>query len=150
MTEFDVSFDVEAVQVALISEAQTLRTALEARIRAKLSGDILHVRSGALLNSITAESEDDGSCVTVTAGSVGVPYAAILEKGGKTAAHEIVATKAKALAFAVGGAQVFAKSVHHPGSVIKAYGYHASALEESADDIEMGLKEAVLRSLGAR
>ncbi|MGO9007614.1 MAG: hypothetical protein ACLQIQ_08595 [Beijerinckiaceae bacterium] len=149
MTDFEITFDADAVQAALVSEAETLRAALEDRIRAKLSGDVLHIRSGALLNSISSDLEDDGSGVAVTAQSSGVPYAAILEYGGKTAAHEIVAVKSKALAFVMGGERVFAKSVHHPGSVIKAYAYLGSALDEFANEIETSLKDAVLAALGA-
>ncbi len=149
MTDFDIGFDTDAVQAALVEQAEIVRAALEDNIRAKLSGDVLHIRSGALLNSISSDIEDDGSGVTVTAQSSGVPYAGILEYGGKTAAHEIVAVKAKALAFVMGGGRVFAKSVHHPGSVIKAYAYLSSSLEESADEIETSLKDAVLAALGA-
>ncbi|MGP0057841.1 MAG: hypothetical protein ACLPID_00930 [Beijerinckiaceae bacterium] len=149
MMDFEITFDADAVQAALVEQAATLRAALEDNIRTKLSGDVLHIRSGALLNSISSDLEDDGSAITVTAQSEGVPYAAILEYGGRTAAHEIVAVKARALAFVMGGASVFAKSVHHPGSVIKAYAYLASSLEESAGEIETSLKDAVLAALGA-
>jgi phage gpG-like protein len=149
MSDLAAAFDVDAVGAALAGEAEILREALEERIRAKLSGDVLRVRSGALLNSISVDVEDDGAGLTLTAGSSGVPYAAILEYGGKTAAHDIVAVKGKALAFVVGGQKIFAKSVHHPGSLIRAYAYLSSSLEEAAADIEIGLKEAVLAALGA-
>ena len=55
-----------------------------------------------------------------------------------TSYKEIVAMKGKALAFVMGGARVFAKSVHHPGSVIKAHAYLASSLAETATEIEFG------------
>lgn len=145
----DIKFDSEAVQAALVERADELRAALEDRIKQKLSGEVLAVRSGALLDSIDTDLEDDGSGITVTAESTGVPYAAILEYGGKTAAHDIVAMKAKALAFITGGTQRFAKLVHHPGSTIKAYSYMGGSLDELEDEITSGLKEAVLEALGA-
>lgn len=145
----DIAFDAEAVQAALVARADQLRAMLEDRIKQNLSGDVLAVRSGALLNSIATDLEDDGTDVTVTAQSTGVPYAAILEYGGKTAAHDIVAVKGQALAFIVGGAQRFARVVHHPGSTIKAYGYLGGALDELEGEITSGLKDAVLEALGA-
>lgn len=149
MTDFDFGFDIEAVQAALAAEAEALRAELEARIRAKLSGELLRVRTGALLESISTDVEDDGDALDITAESSGVPYAQILEQGGKTAAHDIVAVKAKALAFVAGGARRFAKVVHHPGSVIKAYAYLSGTLDEMSDEMETRLKEAVLAALGA-
>jgi phage gpG-like protein len=149
MTEFDLGFDADAVVAALADQAETAQADLEARIRGKLSGEVLHVRSGALLGSINTEVEDDDGSINITAGSSGVPYAAILEHGGKTAAHEIVAVKAKALAFLMGGARVFAKSVHHPGSLIRAYAYLSGTLDEAAGDMEANLTHAIYAALGA-
>jgi hypothetical protein len=44
----DVEFDAQAVQDALLGQADALRGALEARIQQKLSGEVLQTRSGAL------------------------------------------------------------------------------------------------------
>lgn len=148
MTDVDLGFDAALVKAALIEEAQSLRADLETRIREKLSGEVLNARSGALLQSISAGVEEDGDDIVITAASSGVPYAAILENGGKTAAHEIVAVKAKALAFVAGAAQHFAKKVHHPGSAIKAYHYLSGSLDEISHGAEERLKSAVLRALG--
>ena len=145
----DIAFDADMVEVALVARADRLRALLEDKIKQNLSGDVLTTRSGALLNSISTDLEDDGSEISVTAESRGVPYAAILEYGGKTAAHEIVATKMKALAFIVGGERRFAKTVHHPGATIKAYAYMGGALDEIEGEIRSGLKDAVLETLGA-
>ncbi|MGB6176563.1 MAG: hypothetical protein WBF43_09550 [Methylocella sp.] len=144
----DVEFDAQAVQDALLGQADALRGALEARIQQKLSGEVLQTRSGALAASIISSIENDGSDTSVSISSTGVPYAAIQEFGGKTAAHDIVAVKAKALAFSMGGSQVFAKSVHHPGSTIPARSYLGSSLAEMSDDIESGFKQAILEALG--
>lgn len=140
-------FDTQAVQDALLGQADALRGALEARIQQKLSGEVLQTRSGALAASIVSSIENDGSDLSVSIASTGVPYAAIQEFGGKTAAHDIVAVKAKALAFSMGGADIFAKSVHHPGSTIPARSYLGSSLADMRDDIESGFKQAILEAL---
>ena len=143
----DNAFDAAALHEALVARADALRAMLEDRIRQNLSGDILATRSGALLNSISSDLEDDGTDLVVEAQSAGVPYAAILEYGGKTAAHDIVAVKAGALAFMAGGARHFAKVVHHPGSTFKAYDYMGGALDALQGQITSGLKDAVLEAL---
>jgi len=150
MIGVDVTLNADAVEAALAERADQLRSALEDRIKQNLSGDVLNMRSGALLDSVSSDLEDDGSEITISAKSEGVPYAAILEYGGKTAAHDIVATKAKALAFMTGGGERFAKRVHHPGSLIPAFAYMGSALDALQDEITSGLKEAVIATLGGR
>jgi phage gpG-like protein len=131
----------------LLGQTDALRGALEARIQQKLSGEVLQIRSGALAASIISSIENDGSDTSVSISSTGVPYAAIQEFGGKTAAHDIVAVKAKALAFSAGGSQVFARSVQHPGSTIPARSYLGSSLAEMRDEIESGFKQAILEAL---
>jgi phage gpG-like protein len=143
----DVEFDSQAVQNALLDRADELRGTLEARVQQKLSGEVLQTRSGALAASIISSIENDGSDTSVSISSTGVPYAAIQEFGGKTAAHDIVAVKAKALEFSAGGSQVFARSVHHPGSMIPARSYLGSSLADMRDDIESGFKQAILEAL---
>jgi phage gpG-like protein len=145
----EVEFDSQAVQNALLDRADALRSTLEARIQQKLSGEVLQTRSGALAASIISAIENDGSATSVSISGTGVPYAAIQEFGGKTAAHDIVAVKAKALAFSVGGDHIFAKSVHHPGSTIPARSYLGSSLAEMSDEIESGFKQAILEALAS-
>jgi phage gpG-like protein len=142
-----IEFDAQAVQDALLGQADALRGALEVRIQQKLSGEAVQTRSGALAASIISSIENNGSGTSVSISSTGVPYAAIQEFGGKTAAHDIVAVKGKALAFSAGGSQVFARSVHHPGSTIPARSYLGSSLAEMRDDIESGFKQAILEAL---
>jgi phage gpG-like protein len=145
----DAGLDIVAIEAVLATRAEELRVKLQGKIAQNLSGDILNTRSGALLNSISTEVDDDGLGLTFIAESTGVPYAAILEYGGKTAAHEILATKAQALAFIVGGEQRFARRVQHPGSIFKAYRYIGSAFDALAGELTFGLKDAVLDALGA-
>jgi phage gpG-like protein len=126
-----------ALAAALAAKAGDLASALVDRVKYdKLTGGALNVQSGALQASIVASVSVDADSVSVSVGSEGdVKYAAIQEYGGKTAAHDIAPQKAKALAFLMGGTLRFAKSVHHPGSVIPARPYLGSALDEMRDEI---------------
>lgn len=104
----------------------------------------LKVRSGSLLNSISATKKvytDDKGYIVGEIGSEGVPYAAIHEFGGKTKAHDIEPRNKKALKFQMGGKDVFAKIVRHPGSNIPARPYLRPALAATQDKIlrEFGL-----------
>jgi phage gpG-like protein len=144
----ELEFDTRAVQDALQRQAEFYRDALQARIQQKLSGEILKARSGVLAASIQSSIEDNGSEVAVSLSSAGVPYAGIQEFGGKTAAHEITARNAKALAFRGSGGQVFRRRVYHPGSTIPARSYIGSALADIRDEIRSGFKQAILAALG--
>ena len=62
-----------------------------------------------------------------------VPYSAIHEFGGTTAAHVIKPRNAKALRFFVGGEAVFARSVNHPGSKIPARPYVQPAIDKKRE-----------------
>ena len=126
-----------AIQSALRAKAADLAERLRRHVTDdKLSGQVLRTRSGALKASIAAEVDDDAGQVIARVFSAGdVKYAAIQEYGGRTAPHDIVPDKAKALAFLVHGAPVFAKIVHHPGSQIPARSYLRSALADMGDQI---------------
>jgi phage gpG-like protein len=145
----DDGFDPQIVQDALLEQGGSFAAELEARIQQKLTGEVLQTHSGALAASIFSTIGSDESDTTISVSSTGVPYAAIQEFGGKTSAHEIIATNAKALAFRAGGDLVFAKRVHHPGSNIPARSYLESSLEELRDEIESGFKQAILEALEA-
>jgi phage gpG-like protein len=133
-----------ALASALLAKAQALGEALVDKVRnEKLSGQVLNARSGALRDSIAAEVTSAGGTVSATVASVGdVKYAAIQEYGGKTAAHEILPSKAAALAFVEGGATRFARRVEHPGSLIPERSYLRSSVEEMADAIVAALAAA--------
>lgn len=140
-----------AVQAALQAKAAALAVALTAHVRDdKLSGQVLAVKSGLLRASIASQIEVDGDIVRarVFVGP-GVTYAAIQEFGGRTAAHNILPDKARALAFVVGGARIFARVVHHPGSTLPARSYLRSSLADMAGEITAGLKAAALEAAGA-
>ena len=81
------------------------------------------------------------------ASSGDVKYAGIHEFGGKTPAHDIYPDKAKALAFMIGGKQVFAKVVHHPGSQMPERSFLRSSLSDMRQEILDGLEFAVKGAL---
>ena len=136
------------VRRALHAKIMKLTLQLEAHVKNdKLSGQVLHTRSGRLKRSIKSEVVDRGSIITGKVVSTGVPYAAIHEFGGRTQAHEIVATKAKALSFIMGGKRVFFRRVHHPGSVMPQRSYLRSAMDDMhqqiVDEMAAAVREAV-------
>ena len=137
-----------ALSAALAAKAQTLADALADAIRNdKLSGQVLNARTGALRDSIGVEVVSDGDGIVATIGSFGdVKYAAIQEYGGRTAAHEILPSKARVLAFVAGGAMHFAARVEHPGSTIPARAYLRLSLEEQSDAIVAALAATPIES----
>jgi phage gpG-like protein len=138
-----------ALIAALREKAAELAAALADRVRNdKLSGAVLNARSGALQGSIAADVLADGDGVLASVGSTGdVKYAAIQEYGGKTGAHEILPTKAQALAFIAGGAERFARKVKHPGSLIPERSYLRSSLDEMSEEIVSALAVAAAQAL---
>ena len=105
-------------------------------VRAKLSGQVLNVRTGHLRASIKSQLVEDSTSLFGRVFSDGsVPYAAIHEYGGVTRPHEIVARYAKALAFQWHGEQVFFKRVNHPGSKIPERSYLRSSLADMQNTI---------------
>jgi phage gpG-like protein len=133
-----------ALVTLLAAKAARLADALADKVKSeKLSGGVLNAVSGALRESIVAEIAVESAGVLAQVASLGnVKYAAIQEYGGKTAAHDILPAKGKALAFARGGASVFAAHVTHPGSVIPERSYLRSSLAEMGDEIVAAFAEA--------
>lgn len=133
-----------ALTAALSAKAAELAAALSDMVKNnKLSGAVLNTRSGALRDSIAASVSTDADSILASVGSEGdVKYAAIQEYGGKTSAHEILPVKAEALAFVMGGAQLFARRVEHPGSLIPERSYLRSSLDDMRDEIVAALAEA--------
>jgi phage gpG-like protein len=135
----------DRVRQALSSKVNLLAVALEAKIQQKLSGGVLNMRSGALARSIIATVDESSADVSVRIGPSGdVKYAAIQEFGGTIPPHEIVPDKAKALAFVLGGKQVFAARVNLPAVTMPERSYLRSSLAEMAGEIAEGLSEAVV------
>ena len=125
------------------------------RIQQKLSGEVLHVRTGLLRKSIGRTQAlvlDNEVRSTVGSGAefghASVIYAAIHEFGGVTKPHEIRAKNAKALAFQGRGGMVFRRAVHHPGSRIPARSYIGSTLTEREPDYRESIGGAVADFFG--
>ena len=138
----------DRVRQALSSKANVLAVALEAKIQQKLSGGVLNARSGALASSIIATVDESSAGVSVRIGTSGdVKYAAIQEFGGTIPPHEIVPDKAKALAFAVGGKQVFAARVNLPAVTLPERSYLRSSLAEMTEEIVEGLSDTVVEAI---
>ncbi len=138
----------QAVHDALLQKVTELSLMLEEKVKGKLSDDVLHVRTGNLRRSIFSEVDDQGSAIFGKVASSGdVPYAAIHEFGGKTPAHDILPSKAQALAFVMEGKTVLAKIVRHPGSNIPERSYLRSSLGDMQETIIEGLTQAVQEGL---
>jgi len=108
----------------------------------KLQSSPLHHRSGRLQASIKQQVTQVADLIKAKV-YTNVEYAAIHEYGGKTPPHVIEPKKAQALAFTVGGKQIFAKRVNHPGSKMPERSFMRSSLAENEQKIKDGLTKAV-------
>jgi phage gpG-like protein len=140
------------VLAAVAARSAALADQLLGLVGEKLHGGVLQSRTGALAASVGVEGptlSGDGVVTTLFAGA-DLKYAAIQEYGGVTAPHEILPSRAKALAFLAGGQPVFAKVVHHPGSRLPERSYLRASLAEMAEAIETQMKAAVLDAVRQR
>lgn len=136
---------------ARIIEALTFQMAAnlereQSVIQAKLSGEVLKVRSGKLLGSVRIDAP------TVSPGLIegGVQAGAdapegVFQEYGTQGPYVIEARVAKALAFEVGGQTVFAKHVVHPG--LPARSFMQSTADELRDEEQESYQAAVARAL---
>ena len=138
----------------------------------KLTGQVLHVRSGNLRRSITSRTTSNAGQFTGIVGTNCV-YARIQEFGGVTKPHDILPRHAKALMFQsagfVGPMQLlknvngryaksakgkitaaltegslsFFRGVHHPGSHMPERSFIRSALDDKRAEISAALETAV-------
>jgi phage gpG-like protein len=141
---------------AVVKKSMELALRLEAYVKEnKLSGQVLNVRSGNLRRSIQSkvtQSIDDKDVVDITVYSDGsVPYADIHEYGGHTPPHIITPVQAQALSFIYEGKRVFAKIVHHPGSIMPERSYLRTSIAEMTptirDEIENTVNDAIQQGL---
>jgi hypothetical protein len=131
---------------ALTVKTSAILFQLQGKIVAKLSGEVLKVKTGALRSSVTVQGPVvEGGIIR---GSVGIPegpthgYAMIHTLGTGGRAYEVMSVKAKALAWATGeGKMAFARRVMHP--TIPAKPFVHPALEESREEIIRELGQAV-------
>jgi hypothetical protein len=103
---------------------------LVGRVTSRLAGSV---------RAVPASVEGSSIVAGVEAGGGAAFYGKFLEDG--TAPHEIVATNKKALAFMMGGKQVFAKFVQHPGT--RAYHFMRDSLAEFTPEIQAQLQQTI-------
>jgi phage gpG-like protein len=140
----------ELRQAVAAKIAQFTSQLWEKVVHQKLAGEVLQRRSGKLAESIKQRIAHEGDTITGTVYSDGsVPYAGIQEYGGKTGAHDILPVKAQALHFLMGGRDVFAKIVHHPGSTIPEHSFLRSALADMVPAIEDGFRALVAAKMAS-
>ena len=146
-----VTIDTNAVGPFLESKTGAIRAALAEKmgltsrnlavaVSAKVTGQVLQVRTGRLSGSIrTLPTETSPNEITGGAAAGGGPvvYARSLEYGSR--AHIIQAINAKVLHFQIGGKEIFARSVMHPGT--RAYAFMRGTLDEQAAGIIEGFQE---------
>jgi hypothetical protein len=126
----------------LATKLSGLMLMLESKVKMKLSGQVLKVRTGVLRASVHAiPVQVQGNTIVGAIESSGGPamYGRFLEYGSRP--HEIFAVKARALRFVVGGKVRFAKMVAHPGTA--PHSFMQSSLNESADSIRTALQAAL-------
>lgn len=113
--------------------------------RDKLSGQVLNFHTHHLQQSIQRDIEDSPSRVmgVVFNNKTLAPYGAIHEFGGVIPGHEIIATKAKALAFLWNGKQMFLKRVMIPDVTMPERSFLRSSLSDNQILIREELTAAV-------
>jgi hypothetical protein len=122
-----------------------IATALYGRVLDNLSGDVVNAGDGRLREAITPSSDERSARVYVS--TADAPYAGALEFGASIPAQLIATKNGKALAFAVGGSQVFAKHVMHPAFVLPPHSFLRSALSDLAPDALAMLDDAVVGAM---
>lgn len=134
----------DAVIAALTERVTSVNIALMNKIKGKLNGPLLKSHTAKLSNSIRPiPTTSDGQKIAggVQGGGGGAPYGKFLEDG--TQGPYTIAPKdpKQALRFFIGGKEIFAKSVTHPG--LKAYRFMKGTLQEEKPNILEQLRETL-------
>jgi hypothetical protein len=132
----------DKLRAAFLKKTYTLAEKLKSKVQQNLTNRLLNIRTGKLVRSIFQQVTNSTNEVSGRVFSSGLPYAKIQEFGGQTKAHIIEAVNGKALAFNMGGKQVFFKRIHHPGSTIKGAHYMGEAFTEMTPEIRAGYQDA--------
>lgn len=140
-----------AIATMIRAKIEALTLKLEARVKQKLSGKVLNVRSGDLRASIFRKVEQVATTIVGAVGSAGVKYARIHEYGG-TIKHpggtKYYIDKATGLARFISNKSelaAWAFPMTRPHDIkIPERSYLRSSLREMAGEIMKGLKEAAL------
>jgi phage gpG-like protein len=118
---------------------------LQARVKLKLSDDVLHVRTGRLRRSITSEVADDADGVQATVGTQ-LEYARALEMGAEQAVQAHMRTIKEAWGRALrGGSKVVAVKAHM--RTVVEHSFLRSSLEEMRPEIKRQLEQVISSSI---
>ncbi len=153
----NVTVDDSRINLRLNAMSENVKSALKQKITDladelrsyvitnKLSGQVLNAISHNLQRSIFYDVQESGNTIYGRVASDGsVKYAGIHEFGGTTPPHDIYPVNGKALHFAMGGEDIFAKVVHHPGSVMPERSYLRSSLRDKSDYLVSEMRQAVM------
>lgn len=133
------------LQAVLFEKAKLLAERLKKYVISnKLSGQVLHKKSGALQRSLQVKVTKTSHKVIGTL-STRSPYGRMFEKGGRVPAHIITPSDAKALMWMKAGEKHFAKEVLHPGYQVKPKRFMAQSLHEMSVQISTEMKLAALK-----
>lgn len=135
----------DALRQRLAASFALVADALYAQAIENVSGAVVNRRSGKLAAALTESSDESSASLGVDSGIA--PYGAALEFGASIPAQLIAAKNAKALAFVVGGSQVFAKHVMHPAFALPPHSFLRSALDDLAPELIAQLDAAVAEAL---
>lgn len=133
---------------ALEVKMNELHARLQQKIQTeKLSGQVLHHRTGKLINSIRMiPAETTGAqLVGYVEGAGGPAWYGRLHETGTGNSYEIVPVGKKALAFLVQGKQVIVRRVRH--GPIQERSFMRTSLEEMQPTIVSEMQEAVARAI---
>jgi hypothetical protein len=136
-----------ALDAALGIAFSGIADALYQRVLGNIAGDAVDDRSGELQDVVTEASDERSATIGIDSG--GAPYGATLKFGASIPAQLTQIKNGKALAFAVGGSQVFAKHVMHPAFVLPPHSFLRRALADLAPDALAMLEDAVLEAMEA-
>jgi phage gpG-like protein len=138
----------ENMKPALRPAVERETIALQAHVvENKLSGQVLHVRTGTLRRSITYAIREESDAIIGIVGT-NLVYAAIHEYGGELHLPEIRPRRAKALHFYVGGAEVFAMRARAHSVRIPERSFLRSALADRREAFLAAIREAIRQLFG--
>ena len=115
-----LSYMPDKLRAAFLRKTYALAEKLKSKVQQNLTNRLLNIRTGKLVRSIFEQVTNSANEVSGRVFSSGLPYAAIQEFGGQTKAHIIEAVNGKALAFNMGGKQVFSSGCITPARTSKA------------------------------
>lgn len=116
-------------------------------VQDKLSGQVLHARSGTLRRSITATVEESAGRVTGLVGT-NLVYARIHEFGGSVHVPALAPVRARALHWVGPAGDVFAVSTKAHTVTIPERSYLRSALADRRPSILVAIRAAIAKVFG--